>query len=126
MTKLNRAQRLIETFHDMMPFNEMASYPEKKTGIHNTIFISPKGNAKHAARIKVAIDPSTSLSPFSKSITVQVDDYTVRGDSKISAELLDKIKKFIDLNRQVILDYWEYKIFTDELSDRLKSIGGLK
>lgn len=121
-TKLNRVQRLIETFHDAMPFNEMSSYPEKDTGIHNTIFISPKGNAKHAARIKVAVDPPTSLSPFSKSISVQVDDYTVRGDSKISAVLLSKIKKFIDLNRQVILDYWEYKIPTKELSDRLKPI----
>ena len=35
----------------------MASFRHQRTGIDNTIFLSPKGHARQAARIKVAIDP---------------------------------------------------------------------
>jgi len=116
---MSKASKLLE---DMMPLEEMSSYPEESTGIHNTIFISPKGRAKHAARIKVAIDPPTSFSPRTKSISVQIDDYSVRGSVSYSSDLLSKVKQFIDLNKQVIMDYWEYKITTPELTSRLKSI----
>jgi hypothetical protein len=32
------------------------------------------------------------------------------------------VQQFIELNREVLLDYWEYRILTDELQRRLKSI----
>jgi hypothetical protein len=35
---------------------------------------------------------------------------------------LDQARRFIALNREVLLDYWDYKIDTDELRQRLKSI----
>jgi hypothetical protein len=33
--------------------------------------------------------------------------------------LLDQARRFIDANRDVLLDYWEYRIDTDELRRRL-------
>ena len=119
---MGKAKKLTEKLSDMMPLNEMASYREGKTGIRNTIFISPKGRAKHPPRIKVAIDPPTSFSPSGNSVSVQLDDFSVRGKAECPAELLSDITKFIELNRQAIIDYWEYRISTDDLSDRLKPI----
>jgi hypothetical protein len=39
----------------------MASFIWESTGVDNTIFLSPKGYVRHAARIKVAIDPPDTL-----------------------------------------------------------------
>ena len=39
-----------------------------------------------------------------------------------ASRLLDQARQFITLNRDVLLDYWDYKIDTDELRQRLKSI----
>jgi hypothetical protein len=39
----------------------MASFRWDSTSVNNTIFLSPKGYARHAARIKIAIDPHDIL-----------------------------------------------------------------
>jgi len=123
MTKAKElTEKLSHATPDMMPMEEMASFRKKATGIDNTIFLSPKGGAKHAARIKVAIDPPDSISPSSGCISIDVSDFLVRGTLKVPADLYTKLKKFIDINRSVIIDYWNYKISTDELSDKLKKV----
>ena len=100
---------------------EMVSYRKNVTGIDNTIFISPKGNTRHAARIKLAIDPQDSIDPRGKTASVAVGDGTVVvGD--IPAQLLEQVRRFMDANREVLLDYWEYRIDTEALRRRLKSV----
>lgn len=99
---------------------EMVSYRKNVTGIDHTIFISPRGNARHAPRIKVAIDPPDSLDPRSKVAVVSIYGDLVAG--KISGGLLLQILNFIDRNREAINDYWEYRIDTDELRQRLHRI----
>src|ERR1700719_962340 len=42
---------------------EMVSYRKDVTGVENTIFISPKGNTRHPARINLAIDPPHTVAP---------------------------------------------------------------
>jgi len=53
---------------------EMVSYQKNVTGIGNTIFISPKGRTRHAARIKVAIDPPDAISPHGKTASIAIND----------------------------------------------------
>jgi hypothetical protein len=100
---------------------EMVSYRKDVTGVDNTIFISPKGNTRHAPRIKVAIDPPASVDPRGKTASVAITDGAVVG-GEIPASLLDQARRFIDANRDVLLEYWEYRIDTDELRRRLRSI----
>jgi hypothetical protein len=91
------------------------------TGIDSTIFISPKGNTRHAARIKLAIAPPDSIDPRSKTASVAIADGTVvAGD--IPPRLLEQVREFIGGNREVLLDYWEYRIDTEALRRRLKSL----
>ena len=100
---------------------EMVSYRKSVTGVENTIFISPKGNARHAPRIKVAIEPPLSVDPRSKTASVAITDGAVMA-GEVPAWLLDQARRFIDANRDVLLDYWEYRIDTEELRRRLKPI----
>ena len=100
---------------------EMVSYRKDVTGVENTIFISPKGNTRHAPRIKIAINPPLSIDPRTKTASVAIVDGTaVAGE--VPPWLLDQARRFIDANRHVLLDYWEYRIDTDELRRRLKPI----
>ena len=102
--------------------DEMVSYRRNVTGVDHTVFISPRGNSRHAPRIKIAIDPPNSLDP--RSETASMDLYTgiVLAGTIPDPRVLEQARKFLLLNRQVLLDYWNYKIDTDELRQRLRSI----
>ena len=100
---------------------EILCYRKDVTGVDNTIFISPKGNTRHAARIKLAIEPPDSIDPRSKTASVAIGDATVvAGD--VPPRLLEQVRQFLEANRDVLLDYWEYRIDTEELRRRLKSV----
>jgi hypothetical protein len=100
---------------------ELVSYRKDVTGVDHTIFISPKGYTRHAARIKLAIDPPDTVDPRGKTAVVAVADGTVvAGD--IPPRLLEQMRRFVDANREVLIDYWEYRIDTETLRRRLKSV----
>jgi hypothetical protein len=101
---------------------EMVAYRKNVTGVDNTVFISPKGLTQHAPRIKLAIDPRDSINPNSVTASVAIDSGKVVA-GHVPAELLKQAQRFVELNRDVLLDYWNYLIDTDELQKRLKSIG---
>ncbi len=100
---------------------EMVPYRKDVTGVENTIFISPKGNTRHAPRIKIAIDPPLSVDPRSKTASVAIADGTVVA-GEVPPALLGQARRFIDANRDALLEYWEYRIDTDELRRRLTPI----
>jgi len=101
---------------------EMVSYRKSVTGIDRTVFISPKGQTRHSARIKLAIDPPDTVDPHGKTASIAINDATVVAGENVPAALLDQVRRFIDLNREVLLDYWEYRIDTEQLRQRLRSI----
>jgi hypothetical protein len=47
-------------------------------------------------------------------------DGKVTGD--VPSQLLEQARRFIDVNRGALLDYWEYRIDTETLRQRLKRI----
>lgn len=97
---------------------EMVSYRKNVTGVDNTVFISPRGRARHAARVKVAIDPPDSLNPACRTASIALDGDVVAGE--IEPPLLQQVREFIERNREVLMEYWNYEIDTDELRRRLK------
>lgn len=99
---------------------ETVSYRKDVTGVDNTIFISPKGNTRHSARINLAVDPPHTVDPRGKTAVVAIADGKVTGD--VPSRLLEQARKFIDVNREVLLDYWEYRIDTEKMRQRLKAI----
>jgi hypothetical protein len=100
---------------------EMVSYRKNVTGVDNTIFISPRGNTRHSPRIKLAIDPPDSIDPRGHVASVAIaDGAVVAGD--VPPQLLEQVRRFIDANREVLLDYWDYRIDTETLRQRLQSV----
>jgi hypothetical protein len=100
---------------------EMVSYRKNVTGITHTIFISPRGETWHAPRIKVAINPSNSIDPGTATASVTIADGEVVVGS-VPAPLIAQVRRFIDANRDALLDCWDYRINTDQLRQRLKPI----
>jgi hypothetical protein len=97
---------------------DMVSLRSEKTGIDNTIFISTKGYAQHAPRIKIAVDPPHTFNATSKSASMAIHDYSMTG-AYVAPHVVEQAKQFIDRNREALLDYWEHKIDTAELIERL-------
>jgi hypothetical protein len=82
--------------------------------------LSPKGHARHAARIKVAIDPPNTLDVTAITARVAVHDGALVAGQMLPA-LLQQVQRFIDLNRGLILRYWSQEIDTAVLVRRLKA-----
>jgi hypothetical protein len=99
---------------------EMVSYRKNVTGVSHVVFISPRGNAQHGPRIKVAIDPPDSLDPRTETASIALDGTVVAGE--VYPSLLRQSREFLRLNRDVLADYWFYRIDTDELRQRLKPV----
>jgi hypothetical protein len=102
---------------------EMANISPNKTGIKDVfIWVGPNPNS-HWKRIKV----SNVQNKFDKNdcFTITIPDFKVIGEPNsklITKNILEDIIKFIQLNMQLILDYSDEKISTDELIDNIQKI----
>jgi hypothetical protein len=98
----------------------MAGYGKNITGVANIIFISRRGRTRRGLRIKIAIDPPDSFSPYADIAVVALDGDAIEGE--IPAPLLAEVRRFPSLNSEVLTEYWNYEILTDELQRRLRSV----
>jgi hypothetical protein len=98
---------------------DMVSLRSDRTGVDNTIFVSTRGNSKHAARIKIAADPTDSLDAGGKSTSMAVHDFKVIGEY-LDPRVVEQAKRFIEVNRAALLSYWNFEIDTAALLDRLR------
>jgi len=99
-------------------FFEMANISIKKTGLDYIVWISPQsGKEKHNARIKIQID--NDFVPITIS-----DNPELKSKTKIDSKKLNKVYKWIILNKETLLKYWngKGKIGIDEILDELKKI----
>jgi hypothetical protein len=99
---------------------DMPAYRKNVTGVDNTLFFSVKF-PRDVPRIKVAIDPPTHLDRYGKNVSIAIDDGRIlAGD--LSSQVHKQVIRFLDLNRQVLMDYREQRIADDELRERLRAI----
>jgi hypothetical protein len=99
---------------------EMANLSPKRTGLPFVVWISPRGNARHDVRVKVSPGPRAVPSEM-VSVAIRPDVYVVEGEMKASDLAL--LGKWVDLNRDVLIRYWEGDIeFTEEAIESLRSI----
>jgi hypothetical protein len=83
----------------------MTILDEDDTGIKNNLWFQPVPGGQHGPRIKVMIDPLRAVRPGGKEATVPFDSNApATGD--ISSALEGQVRAFIDLNRDVLIKYW--------------------
>jgi hypothetical protein len=101
---------------------QTASHRKDMTGIDHTVFICAKGHTRYSPRLKLAIDPPDTVDPRSKTASIAIKDAAIVAGEDVPAPLLDQVRRFIGLNRGALLDYWEYRIDTEQLRRRLKPV----
>lgn len=111
--------------NEFKDLSEMANYRKNKTGLPVIIYISDKQNVKgkHGPRIKVSKTYGENMSTKGLfTVTISDNPEVIGNTGDIKKKDIKKIKTFILLNKKVLLEYWDFRIGADILSDKLKSI----
>ena len=100
---------------------EMANLSPKRTGLPFVVWISPKAGAPHDVRVQVSKGPKVHSSELiSVAIRPQVH---VVGGGRLEPQDLALLKKWIELNHDVIVKYWNGEIeYTEDAIAALKPI----
>ena len=100
------------------PF-EMANLFPKHTGLPFVVWISYRGGAQHDVRVKVSPGPKAIPSELA-SVAIRPVVRVVEGE--ITPNDLALLAKWIELNRDVLLKYWEGEIDTKDALDALRPV----
>jgi hypothetical protein len=83
---------------------EMANLVQRDTGLPFVVWICPKGNARHDVRVKVSRSPKAVPSEM-VSVAIRPSVYVVEG--KMNASDLKLLSRWVELNRDVLVRYWD-------------------
>ena len=100
---------------------EMANLFPRDTGLPMTVWVSPRGRARHDARVKVCEVPGDRMDPTNTAVVaVRPRPHLLHGN--LSGGDVELVARWIDANAEVLIDYWEGRASTVELVRRLKKI----
>lgn len=97
---------------------EMANLYPRTTGLPMTVWVSPRGGARHDARVKVSIRHGDRMVPDETAVVAirpepsLVEGMLPSGDFAVVAE-------WVNRNREVLIAYWEGEADTADLIQRL-------
>jgi hypothetical protein len=100
---------------------EMANLRPERTGLPFVVFISQKGGARHDVRVKLARAPKVRPAEMI-TVAVRPVPRILRGE--MTTREFDLVKRWIELNRDVLVDYWNGTIAYTE--DALNAIGQIE
>lgn len=99
----------------------MANVSPSRTGLPFVVWISPKAGAPHDVRVKVSKSPKVHPSELI-AVALRPDVHVV-GNGRISARDLTLLKKWIEVNHDVIVKYWDGEIeYTEDAIAALKPV----
>lgn len=99
---------------------EMSNIDGSITGLRHEVFCSQKGGAQHECRVKVS--NRTGKNGYPDTFSIDLKDFTIRGDCRISSDDLEAVKWWIHRNRFAILDFWKDRINTREFFNQLTGL----
>jgi hypothetical protein len=102
-------------------FFEMANLFPEDTGLPVTVWVSPRGRARHAARIKVCRVPGNHMVP-EDTVTVAIDPVPHPVAGSLDRRHLDPVLRWVTLNRDVLIRYWNGEIGTGGLIRQLQPL----
>lgn len=102
---------------------DMANLRPERTGLPFVVFISQKGGAQHDVQVKLA--RAAKVRP-SEMITVAVRPAPRLIGSTMTEQEFDLVRRWIELNRNILIDYWEGKIeYTEDALNAIQPISAL-
>jgi hypothetical protein len=103
------------------PF-ERGNLRPQTTGLPMTIWVSERGRARHAPRIKVSLQHGPKIDVANTLSATIEDEPRLIGGELVKSDY-EAVKQHIRINREVLLAYWNGDIDTAELIRRLQRIG---
>ncbi len=98
---------LIEDEAEGQALFEMANLRPERTGLPFVVFISQKGGARHDVRVKIAHGAKVRPSEMA-TVSVRPKVRVIRG--VLDPDDLALLTEWIELNKDVLIDYWNGEI----------------
>lgn len=120
----NGDRKLLETpagsSSDTEDLFEMANLSPSRTGLPFVVWISPKADAPHDIRVKVSKSPRVHAADLI-SVAIRPEVRVVGG--QMASHDLALLKKWIELNYDVLVGYWDGDIeYTEDAITALKPL----
>jgi hypothetical protein len=113
-------QSAVEPVED--PF-DMANLSPSLTGLPMVVWISERGGARRDVRVKVSLVHGRRARPdLTASVSVRPDVRVVAGPALDGPDLA-LVRRWVELNRDELVAYWEGDALTDEVIARLRPVG---
>jgi hypothetical protein len=122
--KRSPAQRLVKTRASKMveaPY-EMANLYPRDTGLPMTVWASPRGPARHDARVKVCRTHGNNMDSANLAIVaIRPSPRVMHGP--LAQSDFGPVAAWIALNEEALIGYWNGTVSTLELAANLRRIG---
>lgn len=100
---------------------EFSNLIQADAGLPMIVWVSVKLHSA-GARVKVQKDDSTRINPNNTfSVSISDEPRIVAGEYNDNKNL-ELLCKWIKLNKDVLLNYWNFEISTKEMLEKIKSI----
>jgi hypothetical protein len=100
---------------------EMANLYPRDTGLAMTIWVSPRGHARHDVRIKVCLTPGDRMdADNTATVAVRLQPRVLHG--ALSPTNTDAVAAWIRVNEAALVEYWDGTISTVEFVNRMIKI----
>jgi len=114
----------VEQVYEDDPYT-MANLRPASTGLPMVVWVSERGNAQHDVRVKVCrVHGSTMGGQFYNTVSVAVrpQPHLVAGTGTLSPADLDAVSRWIALNADPLVAYWDGIIDTFDLMQQLRPL----
>ena len=100
---------------------EMANLYPDTTGLPMTVWVSPRGNARHDARVKVNMAHGDQMN-ISNTAVVAVCPSPRVLTGRLPRADTQAVFQWVSLNADALVEYWDGRIDTARLIHRLQSL----
>jgi hypothetical protein len=91
------------------------------TGLPMTVWVSPRGNARHDVRIKVHMTHGTQMNPANTAVVVVRPSPRLLA-GRLSPEDERAVFRWVSLNADALVAYWDGQVDTIQLGNLLKPL----
>jgi hypothetical protein len=100
---------------------EMANLFPRTTGLPMTVWVSPRGNARHDVRVKVNMTHGNQMNVANTAVVgVRPSPHVIAG--RLSPEDERAVFQWVSLNTDALVAYWDGQIDTIQLGRLLKPL----
>ena len=100
---------------------EMANLFPVTTGLPMTVWVSPRGNARHDVRVKVNMTHGNQMNPANTAVVaLRPSPRIIAG--RLSPDDERAVFQWVSLNETALVSYWDGQIDTIQLGHLLKPL----